>query len=448
MSRFYHADIYDRDRSTSSYWQTTVPSNRLTVNPLYGLQTCDVAIIGGGLTGLSTAYHLAKDFGIQACVLEASTIAWGASGRNGGFCCVGATRLSHDRLLQRFGQQEVRRFFQDQREGVELVRAIAMQEGIEIDAQGDGELQVAHHPSRWRELANDYAFFTRMAGYACQLWNSNELMDYGAASPKAFGGLWVEVGFGLNPLKYSLGLAQAVIKHGALLYAHSPVIQWEKQGNRHLLHTPQGQVIAKQVVVASNGYTEEALHRGFRDRLLPALSNIITTRPLTSYELEAQGWRTETPVFDTRNLLFYFRLLNDGRFLFGSRGGTVGSPEENQYRQQAMIRSFQTFFPAWKEVEITHFWHGLVCLSANLTPHIGQLSDDPTVFYSLAYHGNGVATSSWMGREVARLIAAQQSINNLCAVVRQPMRPFPIAALRQWYLRFAYTIYRVKDALP
>jgi glycine/D-amino acid oxidase-like deaminating enzyme len=379
-------------------------------------------------------------------VLEAGKIAWGASGRNGGFCCIGSTRLSNEELLTRFGREETGRYFQDQQEATHLVRQLAIAEGIEIDAQGDGEIVSAHTPSRWAELEAEHEFFTEVAGYSCQLWSHKDLAEYGFRSPEAHGALHVGVGFGLNPMKYTVGLAEAAQRHGVILFPHSPVTVWEKSGEWHLLHTPGGTVKAKRVIVATNGYTRDELHTGFRDRLLPAMSNIITTRPLTLAELEAQGWHTETPIYDTRNLLFYYRLLKDGRFLFGSRGGTVGDLAECDRRRRWMTRRLGEMFPAWREVEITHYWNGLVCLSAALVPHIGALTEDPSVFYALAYHGNGVATGTWSGRAIAQIVAGQTQIQQLCAVVRQPLKAFPLPALRVWYLRGAYLIYGMKDA--
>ncbi|HEY9648730.1 MAG TPA: FAD-binding oxidoreductase, partial [Chroococcidiopsis sp.] len=209
-----------------------------------------------------------------------------------------------------------------------------------------------------------------------------------------------------------------------------------------------GTVRAKRVIVATNGYTDDRLHPGMRDRLLPMMSNVITTRPLSQAELEAQGWLTETPIYDTRNLLFYFRLLSDRRILFGSRGGTRGSAAENNRRRAEMTKAFREFFPAWQEVEISHFWTGLICLSAALTPHIGALNEDPSVGYALAYHGNGVAMGTWSGRAIAQLAAGRSSPASLSAVVRQPLRPFPLPQLRVWYLRAMYAVYGLQDALP
>ncbi|MCA1994927.1 MAG: FAD-binding oxidoreductase [Coleofasciculus sp. S288] len=448
MTTLFHSAVYDRTLPVGSYWETTVDSGDDEDEPLNGDRTCEVAIIGGGITGLSTALHLARDHGIEAHILEAGVPGWGASGRNGGFCCFGAIGLSHDELLKRFGLAETHRYFQEQRDAVELVRELAASEGIEIDSQGDGEIQVAHYPSRWLQLEEEYEFLTEVAQYPCTLWSKKELAEYAFHSPEAHGALHIRLGFSLNPVKYSLGLAKAAKRRGVKIYAHTLVERWEKDGSWHRLHTPQGTLKARQVIVATNGYTEDKLHSAFSDRFLPALSSIITTRPLTQAELDAQGWCTETQIWDTRNLLFYYRLLKDGRFLFGSRGGINGSPTESVSQHRFMSRRLGEMFPAWRDVEITHFWQGLVCFSATFTPHIGKLADDPTVFYALAYHGNGIATGTWSGRVVARLLVGKEDASDLCAVVNQPLKRFPLAALRSWYLRFAYVAYNLIDAIP
>ncbi|NJN92364.1 MAG: FAD-binding oxidoreductase [Leptolyngbyaceae cyanobacterium SL_5_14] len=439
MAILYDAAVYDRTLSAGSYWDTTavVEAN---YPALAQDETCEVAIIGGGITGLSAALHLARDYGIQARILEAGGLTWGASGRNGGFCCVGAAALGGDRLLKKFGQSETRRYYQAQREGTELVKQLAAEESIQIDAQGDGEIEIAYSGDRWCGLVTGYEFLTEVADYPCKLWLPKDLAEQVYLNPGACGALHIGVSFGLNPIKYTLGLARAASQHGAILHSHSPVEAWEKDGNWHLLHTPAARLRAKTVIVATNGYTEDRLHPQLGDRLLPLLSGIITTRPLTPAELEAQGWRTETPIHETHNVLFYYRLLKDGRLLFGSRGGTVGDRAENERRHRWMVQAFQEKFPVWRDVEITHSWNGLVCASATLTPHVGRLAADESVLYGFAYHGSGVSTGTWSGRALAQLVAGQAQVRDLCAIFRQPLKKFPLPALRIWYLRATFTL--------
>jgi glycine/D-amino acid oxidase-like deaminating enzyme len=110
-----------------------------------------------------------------------------------------------------------------------------------------------------------------------------------------------------------------------------------------------------------------------------------------------------------------------------------------------MTKRLGEMWPAWKDVEVSHFWRGFVCLAPDLLPHLGRLPDDESVFYSFAYHGNGVAMASWCGRALARAIADDLDWENIPAVITQPLRRYPLAAFRVWYLRGAYALYRAKD---
>lgn len=444
MPPLFHPAAYDSGRFPDSYWRSSV-AERPADDPLEGDESCDVAVIGGGYTGLSTALHLARDHGVDVRVLEAGSPGWGASGRNGGFCCMGAAKLSASRMLSLFGVEETRRYFTMQREAVELVADLARAEEIDFDRQGDGVLEVAHRPSRMAELEEDARLDRELAGLDSTIWTSAELAERGFVGPEAHGALHRPAGFGLHPLKYHHGLLAAARRHGARIHHRSRVAGWEREGGRHRLLTKGGALGARRVVIATNGYTEDELHPALAGTFLPAFSNILTTRPLTPGERAAQGWLTEMPVSDTRRLLFYFRMLKDGRFLLGARGDTHGGPAAADRMKGWLHRRLGEMFPAWAGVEVSHFWTGLVCLSANLTPMVGHLADDPGVYYGLAYHGNGVASATWTGRALARMIAGGNE--QLPAPVAHPPRRFPAPALRAWYLRAAYLGYRVRDAL-
>ncbi len=166
-----------------------------------------------------------------------------------------------------------------------------------------------------------------------------------------------------------------------------------------------GQVTAKTVLVASNGYTDETLPAALGGRLLPALTRIIVTRPISDNELKAQGWTRTDPSYDTRNLLHYFRLLPDNRFMFGGRGGTDASPEGMKAIHRSLRADFDRFFPRLAHVETEYSWGGLVCMTSTSAPFAGPVDGMDNVFGAFGWHGNGVAMASYAANRLADVMA-------------------------------------------
>jgi glycine/D-amino acid oxidase-like deaminating enzyme len=246
-------------------------------------------------------------------------------------------------------------------------------------------------------------------------------------------------------LRFARGLAAAAARHGAKLHGRSLVLWREKRDGWHRLVTNSGAVRARRVLIATNGFTRNEIAPSLSARLMPVLSNIIVTRPLTDGELAAQNWRTERPCSNTRRLLFYYRLLPDRRFLFGARGDLTGKPEDGARMRLLMERRLGEVFPHWRGVPTTHYWRGFVCMTARLTPAIGEIPDDPGVYFALAYHGDGVSAAPWAGRAIAQLIGGKVSFQEIPAPFRgiPPRIPFP--SLRRWYLQAALGYYKRQD---
>ncbi|QPC43071.1 FAD-binding oxidoreductase [Kaustia mangrovi] len=441
-----HPDALHFADPAASLWEDTAPALSFTPQPLDGDERCDIAIVGGGFTGLSCALRLARGHGADVRLLEAATPGWGASGRNGGFACIGAAKLSWPDMARRYGMEATRAFFDIQREAIESLRATAAELGIEADIAGTGEITLAHRPPFRRALAQEQETLRTLFGHETELLEPEALAERGMAAPFIHGGLWNPTGFGLHPLKLARGLADAAHAHGARLHGQSRVTGWAQAGGRHRLTTAAGGTLtADRVILACNGYTPEATFPPLAGRLMPALSNILVTRPLSLSEREAQGWTTTTMAFDARALLHYVRLLPDGRFLFGGRGGTDMSDGAAPAMEASMRREFEAMFPAWRHVEHTHFWRGLVCLARDLVPHIGPLDERSTVWTAIAYHGNGVAMANWSGRHLADIVAGQTALADLPAVMTAPLRRFPFAGLRQLYMKAAYAAFTVRD---
>ncbi len=444
----YHTDIYDVSRPVPSYWEENAPVPQQGFEPLDGDQRCEVAIIGGGYTGLSAALHLTRDYGIDARVLEAGHVGWGASGRNGGFCCMPATKLSISELIHRYGLEQTQHFYRAQMEAIELVRRLGEEEGIDYDKSGEGIVDVAHKPSRMRALEREQTALKRLFDIDSDLIDKKTFREEYFDCDELEGGLKVHAGFGLNPIKFVAGLARAAARRGAGIHAKSPVTKWDKTGGEHRLITPQGTLRAKQVVVAVNGFIRKELNRVLDAAALPAISNIIVTRPLSDGELKAHAWKNTSPAVTTRMLHNYFRLLPDNRFLIGGRGDYHGSEQSGQVMRLNLEARFRQLFPHWREVPVTHFWRGLVCVTRRLSPCIGRLEDDESVWFGFGYHGNGVCNAPWAGMMLARNLAgANRDLAGVPTVMRGLSPSFVFPALRIWMLRAAYSYYRMRDAL-
>jgi glycine/D-amino acid oxidase-like deaminating enzyme len=202
--------------------------------------------------------------------------------------------------------------------------------------------------------------------------------------------------------------------------------------------------------MATNGFMPEHLHAAFAGRPMPMISAIVVTRPLTDDELDAQRWKTCFPSITARNLLNYFRLLPDRRLLFGGRGHSTGNANGTARNYRQLTKRMRQLWPAWADVAIDYQWQGLVCFTRRLTPSIGRLRDDPGVFFAFGYHGNGVNTAIWAGRELAGWIAAQDANavpKSIPLMVQGLSERFPLAAIRLWYLRARLAMMHAADQI-
>lgn len=443
-ARLFDDSQYDWSRPVESHWEESrPPGSAVDAPPLSGDRVADVAIIGGGYCGLSAAYHLARQ-GIDACVVEAGHIGWGASGRAGGFCSVGASFLGPGELRTIYGEDETIAFYRALADAVRAAEGLIAEEAIDVEAQGDGVWTFAHKKSRLKELKSHVAIAER-AGFAAEIVTPEAFAARAFACSEQFGALHEKIGFGLNPLAYCQGLARAAQRRGAQIYARSRVLQWERGGGGHRLFTSAGSLRARRVIVAGNGYLPEEFVPELYGRTLPIISNIVTTRPLTVDELAAQNWKTRSPASNTRAHLAYLRLLPDNRLLFGGRGDTTGKPADGAAMRALLERRLAALFPAWKNVEITHSWRGFIAATARLTPALGELPDNPSISYAFGCHGNGIAFMTWAGRMLAEGIAGRRP--PIPAPIRGLPRRFPLPATRTWQLRALIAGAYVQDAL-
>ncbi|WP_193747619.1 NAD(P)/FAD-dependent oxidoreductase [Leisingera sp. ANG-M7] len=439
MRRIFSGYAYGPGPRSNCWWDETIPAPDWPV--LEGETAADVAIIGGGFTGISAALHLTES-GASVVLLEAETPGWGASGRNGGFCCLGGSKLSSGTMRRVFGKPAADTYDASEVAAVNLVKELLEAHAIDADTHSHGETQLAHNEKAARRLSAR-AEEMRRAGEETDFLSRHQLAEHGL-NGSFHAALTTSAGFALNPRKYLFGLAAAAEEAGARLFQNSPAQSVKQAGSGYEIKTNKGRLLASKVVIATNGYSSEDLPKWLAGRYMPAQSTVMVTRVLTEKELRAQGWFSRQMAYDTRNLLHYFRLMPDNRFLFGMRGGLLASPRAEAGIRAKLRQDFEATFPEWRNVETTHCWSGMVCLSRNLVPFIGPVPGHSGLFAGLCYHGNGVAMGSYAGRLLSDLVQGIQPELPYSPAVQKLPR-FPFGRARRVLMPPAYAVLGLMD---
>ena len=340
MKQLYDKDIYDVNKPVKSYWEKVSQIEQDKYPKLTTDESCDVCVIGGGFTGISTAYHIAKNYSGDVRLLEAGHFGFASSARNAGFCCLPATKLSVNQLIAKFGLDETKKFFSSQIEGVELLSSLISENNIECEKTGTGNLDVAHHPDSSEELKEWGNDLKKYFGINTKWIPKEEFDEVGHQSTEQFGAVFTEAGFAMNPMAFMNGFASATVDVGAKLHSFSRVKKWERNGS-HKLITDSGSITANKVVVATNGYTDESLHPSFANRMMPVLSNIIVTREMSEDEFKLQNYKTLNPICNSREILYYYRRMPSNRMLFGTRGDTYGDEKSAERMQEFMTKKYK-----------------------------------------------------------------------------------------------------------
>ncbi|MGR3635580.1 MAG: NAD(P)/FAD-dependent oxidoreductase [Shimia sp.] len=440
MTRICDPFAYGDGPVSESFWADTVP---IAPRPsLGGAATAEVAIIGAGFTGLNAALRLAQN-GVSVAVLDAKQVGWGASGRNGGFCCLGGAMLSEPKMRKAFGQDATRDFLMTERAAVDFVDQLAAEASWDVDRHSHGETLLAHKPGAMAGIVAEAAKVDSHFGTTSTVIEKDALRENGLGG-EFHGAVTLPVGFALNPRKYVSALADTCEEAGAEIYGDSPVTAVVHENGHWCLSTPQGHLRAKKLIIATNGYSSETVPPWMAGRYLPAQSSIIVTRKLTPEELAAQGWTSAQMAYDSRDLLHYFRLMPDGRFLFGMRGGITTTQGVHERIRHKIRAHFDRLFPAWRQVETPWFHTGFVCLARDMTPFAGAVSGHEGLYAAFAFHGNGVAMGSYAGALLAEEILGRNTLLHPDIMRRTP-RHFPLGRFRRLLMYPAYVGFELSD---
>jgi len=425
-----------------TYWAATAGAPPADDGPVAHDMDVDVAIIGGGYTGLTAALFLAREHGIRAVVLEANKVSWGCSSRNGGQAQNASGRLSRSQWIERWGRDVALKMHHEIQEGFDTFKSLAMQ--IDCDAQPGGHFLIAHRARLMPELAAQAKVWKDVFGYPSTLYDAQTFRREFLNDAESAGALHEPEGIGVHPLKLAYGYLKMAREAGAEVHPSSPVIGWKTINSVHHLRTPGGVVRAKAVGIATGAYTAPGLHRSLHSRVMPILSNSMVTRVLTASELEACNFRTTQVLTDTRTLRFYYRLLPDNRVQIGSRSAITGRDAPHPRHLELLLEGLHRKFPPLRGISIDYSWWGWVDVSHDMMPRVFQPDPGQTVYYALGYGGNGVSYSAQAGRRMAERIAGKGSQQTL-PIYTSPLPPHMFAPFRRMGQRMLYQLYYMRD---
>ncbi len=428
--------INDQPGRYPESWYAATVEGALELEQLQGEETCDVAVIGGGFTGLSAALHLGER-GYKVCLLDAHRIGWGASGRNGGQVGTGQ-RVSQDELEAMVDPGLARAAWDIAEEAKALVQHLIARHKIPCDYRA-GAIHANHRRRYDRHSERFVALLNEKYDYGKIRYVPRDEMQTLVGCAGYHGGT-LDMGAGhLHPLNYALGLARAAIAHGARLYECSEVSRVDK-GAPAVAHTAQGRLKARYVIYACNGYVGE-LERNIGRYVMPINNYIIATEPLGD-DIARQLIANNACVSDSRFVVNYFRCSLDNRMLFG--GG-----ESYGYRFPKDIKGFVRkamleIYPGLKHTRIDFGWGGTLAITMSRLPYFQR--HGPNVFSASGYSGSGVALATGAGAMLAEAIDGIAT--RFDVINRLPTPGFPGGgAFRSPLLALALTWYGLRDRL-
>lgn len=366
--------------------------------PLKGHHRADVAVIGGGYTGLSAALHLAEA-GLKVVVLEAHRIGFGASGRNGGQVGSGQ-RLEVEALEKLAGRPTAKRLWQMAEDAKALVRDLALRAGVPYHP---GLLHAFAKPREYDEARTSADHLARHYGYeqyqALDRAGTRALLP----SPRYIAGALDEGAGHLHPLNFAIGIARLALQAGATIHENSMVTRIDhaaRAGQDSLIHCEQGQLRCSHVILAANGYLDQ-LDKRVAAHVMPINNYIVATEPLGPRAAEVLT--RNIAVHDTKFVVNYWRMSPDSRLIFG--GGETVTYRFPKDIAAKVRKPLLKIYPGLADVRLTHAWGGTLAITRNRMPYFARPA--PNCMSASGYSGHGVALATFAGQIMARAIAGQ-----------------------------------------
>lgn len=390
--------------SPLSYWLASAP-------PFLGGAeggvdgSADVAIIGGGFTGLSAALALAKR-GASVVLLEAGLVVGEASGRNGGQCNNG-TAHDYGALSAKFGKPVAKAWYRAHCDAVDTVERLARDEGIDCNFTRCGRVKLAAKPQHYDKFVRAHDLLAAEVDENVRLVPPERIREE-VGSDAFHGALIQTTSAQIHPARFGVGLAEAAARAGAKIYEGAEVIGLDRLPTGWRVTSSRGAVSAKQVLVATGGAPAAAPFGFFRRRIVSVGSFVIATEPLDDALIDRllPGRRNYVT---SKNIGNYFRLAPDNRLIFGGRARfAISDPRSDMKSGRILEDTLGEIFPALKGVGVDHVWGGMVDLTADRLPRAGETDG---LYYSMGYSGHGVQMATHMGQQMARVMSGEPDAN-------------------------------------
>ncbi len=422
-------------QSAVSFWQyqqKEAPQSE----PLKEDVEVDVAIIGGGFTGLSAAREIRKDEpSHRVTVLEANMVGYGASGRNGGFN-MSLFGLEPEVTLVRWGKQKTIDAQHYMIKAVDYVRNLVDEYDLPSDYEHPGMVRVAYSDRQRHRLEDSLELFEKLGlRQHYQFKNAREIQE-SIHSPRFQAGLFEQNSGILNPYKHVRALKKLAQSVGANVYENTPVTHITHHKDKITLFTPQGSIRCDKLIIAVNAWASQI--RGLpriRSRQAPVWTAQVVTAPLSEQQWQDIGWSERESIEDNRQLLHYFRRTVCGRFTMG--GGAIAFPQNNALGQMEtqniwdnLETHIQWLFPQLKGIAIDYRWGGPVSINMDMTPEIGFIGDE-RIIYATGCMGHGVSLTQLNGRTIADLVLEKKTELTDFWIINRKAIPWPPGLLGQ-----------------
>jgi glycine/D-amino acid oxidase-like deaminating enzyme len=396
----------------------------------------DVLIIGGGFTGLNAALTIAKNE-TSTILLEQYALGNGASSRNGGFATTGCA-MSYPELVAKYGKELAKDFFNLSLNAIRLLKNVTTVENIDCDMVNNGNIVLASKESHFKQFRETARISQSELDHKLELLTATDTFAE-TGSSSFYGGLLDVESCSIHPVKYLSGLAEAAVKAGAKIYTYTHVKGVKKETNGWIVFTNKGILRAKEIIIATNGYSGDLKISDIQNRIMPRGSYLIATEKLTK-KLKASINVNNRLLYTSGLLSNYFRITPDGRFLFGGRHNFTADVDLKLSRD-ILKEKMLSYFPMLENLKIEYSWSGKLGFTRDKMPHIGKHKD---LYYCIGYSAKGIPFSTLLGVKVANILLGKENagiFNN----IRQ--RKYNIFSRNLFTLPFIYNQSRFKEYL-